>query len=183
MIWSCYFCTQTISFRSTLDHFIYSFALIASRAWGLMNALGTLSYCRASSVGYLISSELLILALRASMLIALDFRYMIVCGTVRVVFVWIFKSTAAEKWSEIRSDVDTERTLHRLENIRRSRKWPWICVGKLTCLLRSIDSMMPGSCLTSDNEESIWTLKSPISPRSWGILRQCRTCLVTHWRK
>ena len=69
-------------------------------------------------LGYLISSELMILA---AVLFAFNCRDVIVCGTVRLWFVGIFKSAATEKWSEIIPDVDTERTSHPLEKIIRSR--------------------------------------------------------------
>ena len=49
------------------------------------------------------------------MLIAFTLRYVIVCGAVRLWFVGILESATTEKWSEIISDVDAERTSHSLE--------------------------------------------------------------------
>ena len=66
-------------------------------------------------LGYLISSEFLISALKSSRLIACNFRYLIVCGTVQLWFDEICKSATTEKWSEIKSEADTEKTLHPVE--------------------------------------------------------------------
>ena len=95
-------------------------------------------------------------------------RYVMVCGTVWLWSVGIFKSARTEKWSEMASDGGTDKTSHLLEKIMTSREWPWIWVGKLTCWFRSKDSKIPVSCLTSDDEDSGWRLKSPINTRSWG---------------
>ena len=46
------------------------------------------------------------------MLIDGNFRYLIVCRTVLLWLDGICKSATTEKWSEIKSEVDTERTLH-----------------------------------------------------------------------
>ena len=59
-------------------------SLVTNGAWRLMRVWSTLSYCWASSdalvLGYQISSEFLISALKASMLIDCNFRYSIVVG-------------------------------------------------------------------------------------------------------
>ena len=55
------------------------------------------------------------------MLIAFNLCYAVVSGAVRLWFVGILKSATTEKWSEIISDVDTERTSQSLEKIIRSR--------------------------------------------------------------
>ena len=131
-----------------------------------MRVWRTLSYCWASSAaflfGYLIRSEFWISALKASMLTDCNFRYLIVCGTVRLRLDGICKLATTEKWSEIKSEAETERTLHPKEQIIRSREWPWMWLGKSTYWWRSRDSKIPDSCLALDDEESIQRLKSPI---------------------
>ena len=75
----------------------------------------------------------MISALKASMLIDCNFRYLIVCEMVRLWLDKMCKSATTEKWSEIKSEVETERTLHPEEQIMRSREWPYMRVGKITC--------------------------------------------------
>ena len=79
---------------------------------------------QSSCLGFRISNHLKILisVLQDSILIACNFRYLIVCGTVSLWFDGICKSATTEKWSEIKSEADTERTLHPVEQIVRSRK-------------------------------------------------------------
>ena len=95
-----------------------------------MRVWRTLSYCWASLVafvfGYQIRSEFWISALKLSMLIDCNFRYLAVCGMDRLWLDEICKLTTTEKWSGIKSEAETERTLHLKEQIIRSRAWPWM---------------------------------------------------------
>ena len=56
------------------------------------------------------------------MLIAFNFRFMIVWGTVRLWFAGILKSATTEKWSKIISDVATERTSPTFEENRKIKR-------------------------------------------------------------
>ena len=56
-------------------------------------------------------------ALKDSMLIDCNFRYLIVCGMVRLWLDGICNLATTEKWSEIKSEAETERTLHPKEQI------------------------------------------------------------------
>ena len=53
--------------------------------------------------------RILISALKTAMLIVCNFRYLTVCGTVRLWFDGICKSATTGKWSEIKSAADTQR--------------------------------------------------------------------------
>ena len=168
---------STISFRSQDSRShpwvrrLYRDLSVTNGAWRLMRVWRTLSYCRASSVafvfGYLIRSEFWISTLKASMLIDYNFRCLIVCGMVRIWLDAISKLATTEKWSEIKSEAETERALHPGEQIIRSREWPWMWVGKSTYRWRLKESKIPDSHPASDDEESIRRLKSPIRARSW----------------
>ena len=107
-------------------------------------------------------------ALKSSMLIDCNFRYLIVCEMVRLWLDGICKLATTEKWSEIKSEAERERTLHPGEQIIRSREWPWMWVGRSTYRWRSKESKTSDSRPASDDEESIRRLKSPIRARSWG---------------
>ena len=158
--------------------------LVISGAWRLNSVQRTLSHCWASPVTlmlrylispvtlmlrYLISPEVLTSGFKASILVDNNFRYLIVCGTVRLWFNGICKSATTEKYSEIKWEVDIERTLHPIEKqIIRSRDWPRMCVEKSTYWWRSKDFKIPNSFPVSDYEESMRRMKSPISARLWG---------------
>ena len=56
------------------------------------------------------------------MLIACNFQYLIVFGTVRLWLDGIRKPSTTEEWSEILSEVDGERTLHPIAKIIRLKE-------------------------------------------------------------
>ena len=103
------------------------------------------------------------------MLIDCNFRYLIVCGMVRVWMDGICKLPITEKWSKIKSEAETERTLHPRDKTMRSREWPWMRVGKSSYWWRSKEAKISHSRPASDKEESIRRLKFPIQ-----IVRVCR---------
>ena len=79
---------------------------------------------------------------------------------------WYLEVSSNRKVVKTKSEVNTERALHSVEKIIRSREWPWMWVGKSTYWWRSKDSKIPDSCPASNDEESVKRLKSPISARS-----------------
>ena len=142
--------------------------LVTSGAWRLLRVQRTLSYCWVSPVALVLAYNqfrIFISALKVSMLIDCN---LIVCETVWQRLDGICKSATTENWSEIKSKIDTERTLHPVEQIIRSRESLWMWVGKSTYWWRPKDSKIPDSYPGSNDEESIQRLKSPITAKSWG---------------
>ena len=144
--------------------------LVTSGAWRSMRELRILSYSSAGSValvlGYLISSEFSISALKAAMLIAFNFRYVIVCGTVWLVC-WNFQVCNNRKvvrnhircW--YRENITPFRENHKIKSVT-------MIVGNLHIDLDQ-DSKIPVSCLLSRwwGIYANW-LRCPIRARSWG---------------
>ena len=94
-----------------------------------------------------------------------------------------FQISNNRKWSEMASDGDTDNALHLLEKIMTSREWPWTWVGKLTCWFRSKDSKIPVSCITSDDEDSRWTLNHASTPDHEAVRLGRPVNPATHQRK
>jgi hypothetical protein len=55
--------------------------------------------------------------------------------------------------------------------MRRSRMWPLMWVGKLTCWTRLIEERsLRESDVQGSEGMSIWILKSPVRRNSWGVV-------------
>ena len=105
---------------------------------------------------------------------AFTFWYVIVCDTVWLWSVGIFKSAVTEKWSELTSDGDEARTSHPSQKITRSRKRPGIWVGILILIqiqiLKNIGELSNVRCRGFDVKVEIPCHYQIM--REWGIVGQ-----------